>query len=240
MADKLKVILFGATGMVGYAVLHECLDNPDVESVLSVSRKSNGITHPKYRELLHADLFDLNPMADQLRGFNACFYAIGVTSLGMNEADYTRITYDLTKAVVDVVLPLNPGLSIVFVSGGSTDSSEHGNVMWARVKGRAENLLLGMPFQSATMIRLKGLVPAKNGTSSTLAYRVLYGAASVILPALHQLAPRYVTTPAILGRAFIRAAQGRAPKRILESADIHALGSGSEDAGVSASSARAG
>lgn len=222
----MKIVMFGATGMVGYAVLQECLANPEVSSVLSVSRKSNGVTHPKYRELLHADLFDLTPVADQLRGFDACFYTIGVTSAGMNEADYTRTTYDLTKAIVDVLLPLNPGLSIVFVSGAHTDSTEQGSVMWARVKGRAENLLLGMPFTSATMVRLAALVPAKGGSSSTPLYRAFYAAAGVLLPPLHKLFPRYVTTPTILGRAFIRAAQGKADKRILESPDIHALGGG--------------
>jgi hypothetical protein len=225
MTQGLKVVMFGATGMVGFAVLQECLANPDVSSVLSVSRKSNGVSHPKYRELLHGDLFDLTPVAEPLKGFDACFYTIGVTSAGMNEADYTRTTYELTKAIVDVVLPLNPSLAIVFVSGRSTDSSEKGNVMWARVKGRAENLLLGMPFKSATMVRLAGLVPAKGGTSSTPLYRALYVAAGVLLPPLHKFFPGFVTTPTILGRAFIRAAQGKAPKRILESPDIHALGS---------------
>ena len=224
MAQRLKVVMFGASGMVGYAVLQECLQNPAVEAVLSVSRKSNGISHPKYRELLHADLFNLAPLAEQLKGFDACFYTIGVSSVRMSEADYTRTTYDLTKAIVDTLLPLNPGMSIVFVSGRSTDGSEKGSVMWARVKGRAENLLLSMPFKSVTIIRLAGLVPARGGTSSTTLYRALYGAAALLLPVLHKLSPGNVTTPSILGRAFIRAAQGKAPKKILESPDIHALG----------------
>lgn len=225
MSERLRVVMFGASGMVGYAVLQECLQNPDVEAVLSVGRRSNGVTHPKYRELLHADLFDLSKVADQLRGWNTCFYTIGVSSAGMNEADYTRTTFDLTKAIVDVLLSLNPGMSIVFVSGRSTDSSEKGKVMWARVKGRAENLLLGMPFRSTTIIRLAGLVPAKGGTSSTPLYRALSGVASLLGPPLHKFFPDFVTTPTILGRAFIRAAQGHAPKRILEAADINALGS---------------
>jgi hypothetical protein len=228
MSERLKVVMFGASGMVGYAVLQECLQNSGVECVLSVARKSSGVRHVKYRELLHGDLFNLAPVADQLKGFNACFYTIGVSSAGMNEADYTRTTYELTKAIVDVLLPLNPAMSIVFVSGRSTDSSEKGSVMWARVKGRAENLLLGMPFGSATMIRLAGLVPAKGGTSSTPLYRMFYGAAALLLPAVHKFFPEFVTTPAILGRAFIRAAQGKAPHKILESPDINALGSEAE------------
>jgi nucleoside-diphosphate-sugar epimerase len=225
MTDKLKVLMFGASGMVGYAVLQECLRNPDVEAVLSVSRKSNAVSHPKYTELLHGDLFDLNPVAQRLEGFNACFYTIGVSSAGMNEADYTRTTYDLTKAIVDVVLPRNPGLSMVFVSGRSTDSTEQGSVMWARVKGRAENLLLNMPFKSVTIVRLAGLVPAKGGTSSTALYRFFYSTAALLLPGLHKLFPNFVTTPEILGKAFIRAAQRKAPSKILEAPDIHALGS---------------
>jgi nucleoside-diphosphate-sugar epimerase len=225
MAQKLKVLLFGSTGMVGHAVLHECLQNEAVGAVLSVGRRKNGITHPKHRELVHADLFDLKPVAEQLKGYDACFYTIGVSSAGMNEADYTRTTYDLTRAIAEVLLPLNPNLSMVFVSGKSTDSSERGRVMWARVKGRAENLLLGMPFKSTTIIRLAGLVPAPGGSSSTPLYRFFLASASVVLPALHGLWPRYITTSEILGRAFIRAAQGKAPKQILESPDIHALGS---------------
>lgn len=180
MTNPLKVVLFGATGMVGHAVLHECLQNPDVAEVLSVARRSKGLAHPKYRELLHDDLFDLRPVAEQLKGFDACFYTVGVSSAGMSEADYTRTTFDLTKAVVDVLLPLNPGMAIVFVSGRSTDSSEQGSVMWARIKGRAENLLLGMPFGSVTLIRLAGLVPAPGGGTSTPLYRLFYGAASTI------------------------------------------------------------
>ncbi len=225
MTKPLKVVLFGATGMVGHAVLHECLQNPDVAEVLSVARRSKGLAHAKYRELLHDDLFDLRPVAAQLTGFDACFYTIGVSSAGMNEADYTRTTFDLTKAVVEVLLPLNPRMAIVFVSGRSTDGSEKGPVMWARIKGRTENLLLSMPFGSVTIIRLAGLVPAPGGSSSTPLYRFFYGAAVAILPVLHKLWPRFVTTPEILGRTFIRAAQGKAPKKILESADIHKLGS---------------
>lgn len=224
MANRLKVLMFGASGMVGHAVLHECLQNNEVSAILCVGRRSTGIRHPKLKELLNADLFNLAPIAEQLKGHDACFYTIGVSSAGMNETDYTRTTYDLTRAIAEVVQPLNPNMSMVFVSGRSTDSSERGSVMWARVKGRAENLLLGMPFKSITIIRLAGLVPAPGGSSSTPLYRFFLGSARVLMPALHRLSPNFVTTPQILGRAFIRAAQGKAPKQILESADIHALG----------------
>lgn len=144
----LRVLMFGANGMVGYAVLQECLQNPDVSSVLSVGRRSNGVEHPKYREIVHSDLFDLQPIAAELAGFDACFYTIGVSSAGMNEADYTRTTFDLTKSVFETLLAINPAMAVVFVSGRSTDSTEQGRVMWARVKGRAENLLLRMGFKS--------------------------------------------------------------------------------------------
>jgi nucleoside-diphosphate-sugar epimerase len=223
--EKLNVIFIGASGMVGSAVMEECLANPAVSSVLSLGRSSCGRQHPKLRELVHKDLYDLAPIAGQLRGFNACFYTLGVTSAGMNEADYSRLTYDMTKSVAEALLPLNPDMAIVFVSGASSDSTEQGKVMWARVKGRAENLLLRMPFRAVTIIRLAGLVPAKGFRSKTFLYRLFYVPLGPLLPLLARWFPRAVTTPQILGRAFIRGAQGKAPKQILEPADIHALGS---------------
>src|SRR5678816_3898992 len=136
MSQDLKVIFFGASGMVGAAVLQECLENPDVSSVLVVGRSSCGRQHPKLTELLHSDMFNLAPVAEKLKGYNACFYTVGITSIGMNEADYSRLTVDMTKAVAETVLPLNPGMAMVFVSGASSDSTEQGKIMWARVKGK--------------------------------------------------------------------------------------------------------
>lgn len=222
--EPLRVIFFGASGMVGAAVLDECLENPAVEKVLVVGRSSCGRQHPKLSELLHADLFNLKPVAEQLRGYNACFYTVGVTSVGMNEADYTRLTHDMTKAVAETLLALNPNMAMVFVSGGGSDSTEKGSVMWARIKGKAENLLLKMPFRSVTIVRLAGLIPAKGYKSKTLLYRIFYVPLSPLLPLMARLFPGIVTTPKILGRTFIRGAQGLIPKQILESRDIHAFG----------------
>jgi len=224
MADELRVIFIGASGMVGSAVMQECLENPAVTQVLSVGRSSCGRRHPKLTELLHPDMYDLSPVADRLKGFNACFYTVGVTSAGMNEADYAKLTYDMTKAVAETLLPLNRGMAMVFVSGASSDSTEKGKIMWARVKGRAENLLLRMPFKTVTIIRLAGLVPAKGFRSKTFLYRLFYVPLAPVLPLLARLFPKYVATPQILGRAFIRGAQGVLPKQILESRDIHAYG----------------
>ena len=224
IVEDLKVVFIGAGGMVGAAVLQECLENPAVSKILAVGRAPCGRHHPKLTELIHPDLFDLRPAAERLKGYNACFYTAGVTSAGMNEAEYARIIYDMTKAVAEVLLPLNPDMAMVFVSGMRSDSTEKGTVMWARVKGKAENLLLKMPFRSVTIIRLAGLVPAKGFRSKTFLYRILYAPLGPVMPLLARLFPAAVTTPEILGRAFIRGAQGRAPKQILESADIHALG----------------
>lgn len=220
----MKVLFFGASGMVGNAVLQECLENPEVSSVLSVGRSSTGRQHPKLSELIHKDMFDLKPVSEKLGGFDACFYAVGITSVGMNEADYSKLTVDMTRAVAEAILPLNPGMAMVFVSGGGSDSSEQGPVMWARVKGKAENLLLKMPFGRVTIIRLAGLLPAKGFQSKTFWYKFLYVPLSPLLPLMAKLIPNYVTTPQILGRAFIRSAQGKAPAAILESRDIHAIG----------------
>lgn len=210
--------------MVGAAVLEECLRNPAVGAVLTVGRSSTGLQHEKLTELTHADLFHLEPLGDQLSGYNACFYTLGATSVGQTEESYTRLTFELTKQIAQAVLEANPGMAMVFVSGGGSDSSEQGPVMWARIKGKAENLLLGMPFSSVTVVRLAGLVPAKGFRSKTFLYRLFYVPLGPVLPLFARAFPRFITTPTILGRAFIRAAQGLAPKPILEAADIHALG----------------
>ncbi len=229
IVDDLKVVFIGASGMVGAAVLQECLENPAVSGILCVGRTGCGRRHPKLTELIHPDLFDLKPAAERLKGYNACFYTAGITSAGMNEADYAKIIYGMTKAVAEALLPLNPDMAMVFVSGTRSDSTEKGTVMWARVKGRAENMLLNMPFRSVTIIRLAGLVAAEGFQSKTFLYRIFYATLGPVMPLLARLFPKFVTTPRILGRAFIRSAQGRASKKILEPADIDALGSPERD-----------
>ncbi|SMB99040.1 conserved hypothetical protein, partial [Hymenobacter roseosalivarius DSM 11622] len=150
---KIRAILTGATGMVGEGVLHECLNDPDVEQVLSINRKPYGVTHPKLREIVHRDFQDLSAIQDQLAGYNACFFCLGVSSVGMKEPEYRRITFDLTLHFATALLQRNPDLTFCFVSGAGTDGTGQGKVMWARVKGQTENALLQLPFKQAYMFR---------------------------------------------------------------------------------------
>jgi uncharacterized protein YbjT (DUF2867 family) len=221
---ELRVILFGATGMVGAGVLQACLDDPQVSAVLSISRGSTGVRHPKLRELLHADFFDYSAIQAQLAGHNACFFTLGVSSAGMSEADYTRTTYDLTLAAAEAVLKANPGCSFAYVTGAGTDSSEKGRSMWARVKGRTENKLLGMGFQPATMFRPAGIQAMKGVRSKTFWYRAFYVLMGPLFPPLVKFAPSIATTSERIGRAMLKAARGGVGKPVLESIDINRLG----------------
>jgi len=217
-----RVVVFGASGMVGGGALRECLEDPRVDTVLSVGRRPCGLTHAKLRELHHADLFDLAAVADELRGYDACFYTIGVTSAGMSEADYRRLTYDLTVAVLDVLVRENPGLKICFVSGAGTDATEKGRVMWARVKGAAENHVLGLG-QEAWVFRPGYIQPLKGVRSATAIYQALYTVVAPLYPILRRVFPGSVTTSVAVGRAMINAVTSGAPKRVLETRDINAL-----------------
>jgi uncharacterized protein YbjT (DUF2867 family) len=209
--------------MVGGGVLLECLEDDAVESVLAVGRSSCGVEHPKLRELVHPDLFDLEAVADQLRGHDACFYCLGVSSAGMSEEDYRRVTLDLTVAVLDVVVRESPEVNICFLSGQGTDSSEHGRAMWARVKGAAENYVLGLPTES-WMFRPGFIQPMKGVRSQTALYKVLYALSAPVTPLLRRLFPRFVTTTVAVGRAMIAAAREGYPERILETRDINEIG----------------
>jgi uncharacterized protein YbjT (DUF2867 family) len=219
----MNVVLFGGSGMVGQAVLRECLLDPDVDRVVSVVRKATGERHPKLEELVHSDFFDFSAIESGLTGADACFFALGVTSAGMSEEAYRRVTYDITMAAARTLLDLNPGMTFVFVSGAGTDSSEHGRTMWARVKGVTENALLGMPFKAAYMVRPAGIQPLHGIRSRTTSYRILYTLLRPVFPLLRATIPQYVTTTELLGRAMIEAAKHGAPKRILESIDINRL-----------------
>jgi hypothetical protein len=222
--SPLRVILFGSNGMVGAAVLDTCLNDPGVEAVLAVGRKPSGRSHPKLKDLLVPDLNQLAPVQEQLQGYNACFYTLGVTSAGRSEAEYRAVIVSLTVSISKVLVAASPGLAICFVSGGGTDETGQGKVMWARVKGEAENAVLGLGFGRAVMIRLGGLVPVKGFQSGTRLYRAFYVILGPLLPLMHRFWPRLVTTPQILGTAMIRAARGLAPKIRLEPGDIDALG----------------
>lgn len=170
----MNVVIFGATGMVGQAALRACLADFGVKRVLAVGRTPTGRSHPKLREVVRIDLFDYGGAEADLTGYDACFFCLGVMSSGMDEASYTRLTYDLTMAAATVLLRLNPAMTFVYVSGAGTDSSETGRVMWARVKGRTENALRRLPFKAVYLFR-PGIIQPLNGIQSkTPAYRTFY------------------------------------------------------------------
>ncbi|QSQ26538.1 NAD-dependent epimerase/dehydratase family protein [Pyxidicoccus parkwayensis] len=219
----MKVILFGATGMVGQGVLRECLLAPDVEEVLAVGRRATGQQHEKLRELVHENLSDYSSVEDRLTGYDACFFCLGVSSAGMSEADYRRVTYDLALAAARTLVKLNPGMTFVFVSGSGTDSTGKSRSMWARVKGETENALLQLPFKAAYMFRPAYIHPMHGVTSRTRLYRAGYAVMGPLYPVLKALIPKYVTTSEQVGRAMLHVVRHGAPKRVLENADIDAL-----------------
>jgi uncharacterized protein YbjT (DUF2867 family) len=219
----MKVLLFGATGMVGQGVLRECLLDGGVESVLAVGRTPTGQQHEKLRELLHEDFLDFSTIESELSGIDACFFCLGISSAGMSEADYTRVTYDMTLAAAGTLAKVAPGCTFIYVSGAGTDGTERGRSMWARVKGKTENALLKLPFKAAYMFR-PGIIQPRNGiVSKTRLYRAAYVVAAPLFPLLRMVAPRYVTTTDQVGRAMIEVARHGAAKRVLENADIDAV-----------------
>lgn len=209
--------------MVGQGVLRECLLDPDVEQVLSIVRAPTGRREPKLRELVHKNFFDFSAIENQLAGYDACFFCLGVSSAGMKEADYRRVTYDITLAVAGTLARLNLAMTFIYVSGTGTDSSEKGRSMWARVKGKTENDLLRLPFKAAYMFRPGGIVPLHGVKSKTTFVRVLYAALGPVLPMLYALFPKYVTTTEQVGLAMLKAAKQGAPRSVLETSDINAL-----------------
>ncbi|MFC8199175.1 epimerase [Streptomyces sp. NPDC057298] len=219
----MKVILFGATGMVGRGVLRECLRDAAVESVLVVGRTALGVSHPKLRELVRPDLMDLGGLEEQLSGYDACFFCLGVSSAGMKEAAYRTVTYDLTLAVARPLASWNPGLTFCYVSGQGTDSSARGRVMWARVKGETENALLALDGVEAYMFRPGLIQPLDGITSKTRVYRVVYALTGRLLPVLRRLAPRWITTTEHMGLAMIAVARDGAEARVLETEGINRL-----------------
>ncbi len=219
----MKVLIFGATGMIGQGVLRESLAAADVDLVRTVGRTATGRTHPKLSEVVHRDLFEFGAIESELRGFDACFFCLGVTSAGMTEADYTRVTYDIALAAAGTLARLNPAMTFVFVSGAGTDSTENGRTMWARVKGRAENALQKLPFKAVYCFRPGMIQPLHGIRSRTKSYRILYAILGPLLTFARILLPKYVLTTESIGRAMLAAARNGAPKSVLESPDIHAL-----------------
>ena len=219
---KLKVIITGSTGMVGKGVLLECIDSPDVESILVINRSPVDVKHPKVKEIIHKDFFDWSIIRDQLSGYNTCFFCMGVSSAGMKEADYKRMTYDLTLGFAKVVLFLNPDMTFCYVSGAGTDSSEEGRMMWARVKGKTENDLLAFGFRAAYMFRPGYIHPMRGIKSKTPLYNAFYTVLKPMYPLLKRM-PKYVTDNAIIGKAMIKVALSGYSKKVLESIDINSI-----------------
>jgi uncharacterized protein YbjT (DUF2867 family) len=220
----MKAIVFGATGMVGQCVVRVCLESPEVTELLLVGRSSARLSHPKVRELLQADLFDWSKSESQLKGYDGCFFCLGVSSVGMSEADYTRISYDLTMAAAKALVKLNPGMTFCYVSGANTDSTEKGKSMWARVKGKTENALIAAGFKGAYMFRPGLIRPMYGVKSRTAAYRAFYATLGWTFPIWKALAPSFVTTGENIGRAMIRCVTTGYAKQLLENDDINALG----------------
>lgn len=216
----MKVLLFGATGMIGQGVLRECLAAPDVEVVLAVGRSPTGVEHPKLRELRVADVSQLEAVASELAGHDACFFCLGVSSAGMSEADYRRVTYDLTLSVAQALLRLNPDSTFVYISGAGSG----GGSMWARVKGETEQALLALPFRGRFMFRPGFIQPLDGIRSRTRLYRALYAVMGPVAPLLARAFPSVVTDTRKVGRAMLAVARRGGGQGIVEGLEINALG----------------
>ena len=217
----MNVILFGATGMIGQGVLRECLLDSGVERVLAVGRTPTGRSDAKLRDVVASNLFDLSSIESQLHGFDACFFCLGVSAVGMTEAQYSRIAYDLTLSVATLLARLNPAMTFIYVSAAGASSSETG-AMWARVRGRAENALLRLPFRA--YVFRPGLIQPLHGIKSrTRLYNMVYVTLAPIMPLLGRAFPGHVTTTEQIGRAMLRVAREGFPRKILHTADINSL-----------------
>jgi len=220
----MRAIIFGATGMVGQGLLRECLLDPDIEAVLTIGRTPTGQKHPKLRELARSNLLDFSAIESDLSGYDACFFCFGISSAGTPEPEYERITYSIPVAAAQTLVRLNPGMTFVYVSGSGADSSEKSSTMWARIKGKAENALLAMPFKATYVFRPAFIQPLHGIRSRTKIYNLLYVVFRPMVPLLKAIAPGSVTTTQQLGQAMIAVAKHGAPKRVMESADISRFG----------------
>ncbi|TSA38570.1 MAG: epimerase [Porphyromonadaceae bacterium] len=217
--DKLKVIITGSTGMVGEGVLHECLHHPGVESILVINRKTCGVTHPKLTEILHTDFFDISPLKEQVAGYNACFFCLGVSSVGMKKPEYTLLTHTLTMSFATTLAGLNPDMTFCYVSGAGTDSSEQGRMMWARVKGKTENDLMKLPFKQVYNFRPAFIIPTRSLKNTHVYYKYFVW----LIPVIRLLLPNYITTLKNLGLAMINSALSGYSSNALEVKDIKQL-----------------
>ncbi len=216
----MNVLLFGATGMVGQGALRECLMDPGVTRIVSVGRRATGQERGRLRELVVPDVSDLSGIESELTDLDACLFCLGVSSAGMKEDEYARLTYDLTLGAATTLARLNPQMTFIYVSGTGTDSTEEGRTMWARVKGRTENALLRLPFRAAYMFRPGAIVALHGIRPSAPLMRRAYSVLGPILPVFRRLFPRQVTTTERLGRAMLNVARNGYPKPVLETADI--------------------
>jgi uncharacterized protein YbjT (DUF2867 family) len=216
---QIRVIITGVTGMVGEGVLFECLGHPDVEKVLMVNRRPYALQHPKLAELIVPDLFDLDAVKPQLSGYNACFFCAGISSVGLKEPEYRRITYDLTLNFARTLAGLNPDMVFDYVSGALTDSTEKGKIMWARVKGKTENDLRKLPFKSVYNFR-PGFMKATEGQKNVKSYYRFIGP---LYPLLRVIMPGQVSTLRAVALAMINTVLSGYPKNILEIKDIKEL-----------------
>ncbi len=219
----MKVILFGATGMVGQGVLRECLLDADVESVLAVGRSPTRQRNAKLRELMHDNFLDFSGLESQLAGYDACFFCLGVSSVGLNEERYRHLTYDITLAAAKTLAKLNPRMVFIYVTGRGTDSTGQGPLMWARIKGKTENDLLKLPFKAAYMFRPAGIQPLHGVRSKTAWVQAIYVVTSPLLSLLNRTSPKFMTTTEQVGRAMIKVARDGYPRPVLESEDINAV-----------------
>ena len=205
--------------MVGEGVLNACLASSEVEQILVINRKPCGVVHPKLKEILHKDFLDISPIAGQLSGYNACYFCLGISSIGVSEEDYKRMTYDLTMHVAQTLAKLNPDMTFCYVSGTGTDSSEKGSLAWARVKGKTENDLMKLPFKRVYAFRPGFMKPDKDAKNALR----LYGAINWLYPSLRRLFPSYISTLREVGDAMIKIVNRSYPKQVLEVKDIVAL-----------------
>jgi uncharacterized protein YbjT (DUF2867 family) len=218
-----KVILLGATGMVGQGVLRECLLDPEVEGVLTLGRNATLQRHEKLHEIVHDDLSDLSAIEGKISGYDACFFCLGVSAVGMKEEAYRRVTYDLTISVARTLVKLNPTMTFVYVSGAGTDSTGRDRVMWARVKGKTEDALLQMPFKAVYMFRPGYIQPLHGIRTKTTWYRAVYAIVGPLYPIWKLLFPKYVTTTERVGRAMLNVVRRGATKSVLENQDINSV-----------------
>ncbi|MCB9233258.1 MAG: epimerase [Bacteroidia bacterium] len=220
----MRVIVTGASGMVGMGVLLECIDSESVESILVVGRTPCGVENSKLKELLHGDFMDFSGVEDQLQGYDACFWCLGVSAAGMDEAKYSRITYDYTLNFGRLLSQINPEMTFIYVSGAGTDSTEKGRQMWARVKGKTENDLLKLPFKDAYMFRPGMIQPKRGIKSKTPLYNFVYTGFGWLINLIKLMAPNSSTDTTTHGKAMINAVLHGYEQKILENPQINALG----------------